>query len=158
MNSKVIVLADETTKAVINVNENKPDYGYIKVAQSRVTTGTNGWLDVRRVTALVPGELEKLRSAGFQEGQELPGRIRTLESLTPFNESNPEKDLKRAGSASAPICTVEGNSIYQQRVWTVDANLQDELIAHDNKEEISAYNATKKSAVAQPNEDFSIGG
>jgi len=51
-----------------------------------------------------------------------------------------------------------GKPIYQQRTWTVDANLEDELIAHDNKDEIRAYNANKTSAVTQPNEDFSIGG
>tara|TARA_R110000751_G_scaffold94842_2_gene185146 strand:+ start:47 stop:523 length:477 start_codon:yes stop_codon:yes gene_type:complete len=158
MNSKVIVLADEKTKAVVNVNENKPDYGYIRVAQSKVKTSANGWLDVKRVVALVPGEMVTLTSAGFYEGQELPGKIRTMEAFEPFNTVNPEKDLKRAGSIDAPVCTAAGKPIYQQRLWTVDATLEDQLIAHDNKEEISAYNANKKSAVAQPNEDFSIGG
>jgi len=36
MNSKVIVLADEKTKAVVNVSENNPDYGYFRVEQSKV--------------------------------------------------------------------------------------------------------------------------
>jgi len=159
MNSKVVVLANEETKAVVNVSENNPDYGYIRVAQSRVVTGANGWLDVKRVTAIVPGEVEKLQAAGFAEGQELDGRIVTTESLSPFNPENPSKDLKRAGDENAPICTLMGKPIYQKRTWTLDNNMEDTLIAHDNKEEISAYNNTQKeSAVAQPNDDFSIGG
>lgn len=161
MNSKVVVLADEKTKAVINVNENKPEYGYVRVAQSKVVTGANGWLDVKRITALVPGEMVKLTEAGFYEGQELPGKIRTQESLEPFSDVNVEKQMKRAGGENAPVCSLMGKPIYQQRTWTVDASLEDELIAHDNKDEIRAYNANNKaaqSAVEQPNEDFSIGG
>tara|TARA_R100001443_G_scaffold29490_2_gene42702 strand:- start:661 stop:1137 length:477 start_codon:yes stop_codon:yes gene_type:complete len=158
MNSKVVVLANEKTKAVVNVNENKPDYGYIMVAQSKIVTGSNGWLDVKRVTAVVPGNMEKLTGAGFYEGQELPGKIRTQESLEPFSDVNIEKQMKRAGGENAPVCTLMGKPIYQQRTWTVDANLEDELIAHDNKDEIRAYNASKADAVTQQNEDFSIGG
>ena len=35
MNSKVIVLADDTTGAVVNVSENNPKYGYVRVSQVR---------------------------------------------------------------------------------------------------------------------------
>ncbi len=157
MNSKVVVLADEKTKAVINVSENNSDYGYVRVAQSKVITGANGWLDVRRITAIVPGEMAKLTGAGFYEGQELPGKIRTQESLEPFSDVNIEKQLKKAGNENAPVCTLMGKPIYQQRTWTLDASLEDELVAHDNKEEIVAYNTNKKSAITQTNEDFSIG-
>ena len=158
MNSKVTVLADEKTKAVVNVSENNPDYGYIRVAQSKVVTSANGWLDVKRITAIVPGEMSKLTEAGFYAGQELPGKIITLESLEPFSDVNVEKQLKRAGSEDAPVCTLMGKPIYQKRTWTLDAGLEDDLISHDNIDEIKAYNANKKSTAIQPNEEFSIGG
>ena len=140
MNSKVIVLADEKTKAVVNVSENNPDYGYFRVEQSKVVTTGTGWLDVKRITAIVPG------------------KIITLESLEPFSDVNIEKQLKRAGSEDAPVCTLMGKPIYQKRLWTSDANLEDDLISHDNIDEIRAYNANKKSTAVQPNEEFSIGG
>ena len=158
MNSKVIVLADEKTKAVVNVSENNPDYGYFRVEQSKVVTTGSGWLDVKRITAIVPGEMAKLTQAGFYAGQELPGKIITLESLEPFSDVNIEKQLKRAGSEDAPVCTLMGKPIYQKRIWTPDTNLEDDLISHDNIDEIRAYNANKKSTAVQPNEEFSIGG
>ena len=44
MNSKVVVLGDETTKTVVNVSENNPDYGYIRVQQVRTMIDDNGFL------------------------------------------------------------------------------------------------------------------
>ena len=43
MNSKVTVLADEKTGAVVNVSENNTDYGFIRVQQQRTMIDDNGF-------------------------------------------------------------------------------------------------------------------
>ena len=44
MNSKVTVVADATTGAVITQSVNNPEYGYVKLAQTRTTIDDNGFL------------------------------------------------------------------------------------------------------------------
>ena len=55
MNSKVIVLADETTKSVVNLSNNNPEYGYVRVQQVRTVVDDNGFLRRKVITALSPG-------------------------------------------------------------------------------------------------------
>jgi len=86
---------------------------------------------------LVPGVLSELQEEGFYKGQELAGKIIIKESLTPFNEKQPEKDLKIAGDTGV-ICTVDGNPIYRKTVYSQDANTADTFVKHDNVDEIRA--------------------
>ena len=65
MNSKVIVLADETTGAVVNVSQNNSEYGYIRVQQVRTMIDDNGFLRRKPISALVPGTLAELKESGF---------------------------------------------------------------------------------------------
>ena len=160
MNSKVIVLADETTGAVVNVSTNNPEYGYIRVQQVRTMIDDNGFLRRKPVSALIPGTLAELKDSGFFAGQQLDGKILVEESLEPFNEKTPERDLKIAGETGI-VCTLGGSPIYRRTKFSFDANGVDTLIKHDNVEELrAAYAKGKSSAIqnARPSDDFSIGG
>lgn len=158
MNSKVIVLADETTKAVVNVSENNPDYGYVRVSQVRTVVDDNGFLRRKQITALMPALVEDLNEMHLFAGQQLDGKIVVEESLEPFNTRNPERDLKVAGETGI-VCTLGGAPIYRRTKFTFDSNASDVSVKHDNVEELrNAYSLQNSNAAIQPNEDFSIKG
>jgi hypothetical protein len=159
--SKVKVVADSTTGAVINVSTTNPVYGYVRLEQKRSVVDDNGFLRVKPVSTLLHGTVTELTSAGFYAGQELSGQVVVQESLTPFNDKAPQKDLKVAGSTGI-VCTLEGAPIYRRTMYKTDINAQDTTIKHDNVEQLRAAYAvqTGKSSAIKPNvaEDFSIGG
>mgnify|MGYP000104838438 CR=1 FL=1 len=158
MNSKVIVLADDTTGAVVNVSENNPDYGYVRVSQVRTVVDDNGFLRRKQITALMPALVEDLNEMHLFAGQQLDGKIVVEESLEPFNTKNPERDLKVAGETGI-VCTLGGFPIYRRTKFSFDSNASDVSIKHDNVEELrAAYAAQNSRAAIQPNEDFSIKG
>lgn len=159
MNTKVVVIADETTGAVVNVSENNPDWGYVRVKQTRILADEkSGFLRAKTVTALMPGLVEDLKAAEFYAGQTLTGKIVIEESLTPFNKKNPEKDLKIAGKTGI-VCTVGGQPIYRRTKFSFNTQAEDTYQQHDNVEELrTAYEAEQATAGVRPNEDFSIGG
>ena len=160
MNSKVIILADETTGAVVNVSQNNPEYGYVRVQQVRTMIDDNGFLRRKPVSALIPGTLAELQESGFFAGQQLDGKIVVEESLEPFNEKTPQRDLKIAGETGI-VCTLGGQPIYRRTKFSFDASATDTLIKHDNVEELrAAYTVGKSKAIenARPSDDFSIGG
>jgi hypothetical protein len=159
MNSKVTVLADDTTGAVVNVSENNSDYGFIRVQQVRTLIDDNGFLRRKPVSALIPGTVAELKESGFYAGQQLDGKIVIEEALEPFNSKSPERDLKIAGETGV-VCTLGGLPIYRRTKFSFAGNAEDMLIKHDNVDELrNAYAAQNAKAKAiQPNEDFSIGG
>jgi hypothetical protein len=159
MNSKVIVLADESTKAVVNVSQNNPEYGYVRVQQIRTMIDDNGFLRRKPISALIPGTLAELQEFGFFAGQQLDGKILVEESLEPFNDKTPERDLKVAGDTGI-VCTLNGQPIYRRTKMSFDTNASDTLVKHDNVDELrAAYAMTaNRSKAIQPNDDFSIGG
>lgn len=159
MNSKVIVTADPTTNAVINVSDN-PQWGYIRVEQVRTMIDDNGFLKRKSVSAIVPALLSDLEDSGFFAGQQLDGKIVVEESLEPFNKKTPERDLKIAGETGV-VCTLAGQAIYRRTKWALDNSASDNLIKHDNIEELrAAYaNAQKANTAALQNaagEEFNI--
>ena len=159
MNTKVIVLSDETTGAVVNISENSPEWGYIRVKQTRILADEkSGFLRAKTVTALMPGLVEDLQAADFHAGQAISGKIVIEEALTPFNKKNPERDLKIAGKTNI-VCRIEGEPIYRRTRFSFNVEAEDTYKAHDNIEELrSAYEAELTSTKAvKPNEDFSIG-
>jgi len=93
---------------------------------------------------------------GYYAGQELPGRVVIKESLTPFNATEPNRDLKIAG-ASGVVCTVNGQPIYRKTIYTEVASVEETLIAHDNIDEIRAANQRVTSNKSlRPQEDFDL--
>jgi hypothetical protein len=160
MTTKVTVLADQTTKAVINPS-NKPEYGYVKVSQVRpMIDEKSGFLRPRLVTALIPGLITDLQLMSFYDGQQLDGKVIIEESLAPFNSKTPERDLKIAGGTGI-VCTTGGQPIYRRTKFSFDVNAQDTFVKHDNVDQLRAAYALeqgKSSALenARPTEDFNI--
>lgn len=134
MDSKVFVRADDQGN-VIGVSENNPEYGYVKVQQLAMQINDQGWLRQVLRTALIKGKVEDLLKCDFKADQVIPGKIIVRESLTPFNEENPDRDLKVAGSTGV-VCRVNDQPIYRQSFYTQNMNSVDELIMHTNTDEI----------------------
>jgi hypothetical protein len=157
MNSKVVIVADATTGAVIHVSANNPEYGYVKLQQVRTIVDDNGFLRKQVMSALIQAPVGILQEMNYNAGQILDGKIIIKESLTPFNKKNPERDLKIAGKTGI-VCTVEGQPIYRKTVYNTSSNAVDLTIQHDNVEELReayiAQNAISKAIV--PNEEFTI--
>lgn len=160
MTTKVTVLADQTTNAVINLSS-RPEYGYVRVSQVRpMIDEKSGFLRPKLVTALIPGLVIDLELMNFYAGQQLDGKVVIEESLTPFNNKTPERDLKVAGGTGI-VCTVGGQPIYRRTKFSFDANAQDTFVKHDNVDQLReayAIQAGKSSAIenARPAEDLSI--
>jgi hypothetical protein len=155
MNSKVFVQADDTN-AVITVSENNPDYGYVRIQQTRTMIDDNGFVRRKSITALMPGAIEDLKAMNLYGGQALDGKIIIEESLNPFNKKNPERDLKIAGETGI-VCTLGGLPIYRRTKFTFNESLSDLTVEHDNIDELkAAYAAQLSKETVQSTEDFSI--
>ena len=157
MESKVYVVGDPTTKAVITQSKNNPEYGYVKVVQTKQLVDVNGFLRRIQVPALIHGYVGELKVSGYYEGQELIGKVVIKESLTPFNTKKPESDLKIAGTTGV-VCKVNSQPIYRKTIYTDIPTVKEELIAHDNVDEIRGALRAQQNATAsiKPNEEFLI--
>jgi len=132
--SNVTVVADKNGN-VINVSQNNPDYGYVRVEQQSIQINEQGWLKSVKKSTLLKGKMKDLLEAGYREGTQIPGKIIIKESLTPFNDENPDRDLKIAGQTGV-ICRVDDQPIYRQSFYTTNLNAWDELMGHNNTDEI----------------------
>lgn len=132
---KVTVTADPSGQAVV-ASPNSPEYGYVRVSQTRNIVDERGWLRNKPVAALILGSVADLRSA-YSSNQELEGKIVIKESLTPFNKKSPEKDLKVAGKTGI-VCMVGDKPIYRKAFYSQDADAKDVLVQHTNVEAIKA--------------------
>lgn len=140
--SKVRITADKD-KNVITVSPNNPEYGWFFVEQT-VAQLENGWFKNVTRKARISGKLSDLTESKFEVGQEFPGKIVVLESLTPFNTENPDSDLKVAGK-SGVVCRYFDQPIYRQSYFTSNLNSPDELINHTNSDEIKDVIAAQKT-------------
>jgi len=141
--SKVLVTADQNGN-VIGVSQNNPEYGYIRVEQTTVQINDQGWLRNVKRSALIKGKVVDLQEVGYREGTELPGKIVVVESLTPFNPENPDRDLKIAGSTGV-VCRIDDQPIYRQTFYTQNLTACDEFITHTNSEEIKEVQSAQKA-------------
>lgn len=142
-NSKVRVTADENG-TVIGVSQNNPEYGYVRVEQVVTQVNDEGWLRLAKRSALLKGKVEDLIEVGYKDGQELPGRITIKESFEPFNPENPDRDLKIAGDTGI-TCRVDDMPIYRQSFYTLNESANDELIMHNNGDEIREVMEAQKA-------------
>lgn len=143
---KVVVTADQNSN-VIGVSENNPEYGYVRVEQTGSFINDQGWLRISRRSALIKGLVKDLVETGFSAGQEIPGKIVVIESLTPFNSENPERDLKIAGDTGV-ICRYDDQPIYRQSFYTSNMSANDQFIVHTNSQEIKEVQAAQRSISA----------
>lgn len=141
--STVQVVADDNGN-VINVSQNNPEYGYIRVQQVAFQINDRGWLRNVKRSALIKGKVEDLQDANYTAGTSIPGKIVVIESFVPFNPENPEKDLKIAGETGV-VCRVDDQPIYRQTFFTSNLNAFDELITHNNSDEIKEVQAAQKA-------------
>jgi hypothetical protein len=157
MNSKVVIVADATTGAVIYPSANNPEWGYVRLQQVRTVIDDNGFLRRQSLGSLIQAPIGILKEMGYYAGQTLDGKIVIKESLTPFNTKNPDRDLKIAGKTGI-VCTFEDQPIYRKTVYNSAANAADVTIQHDNIEELrNAYNAQQVTASAmKPSNDFTL--
>lgn len=132
--SKVRVIGDDKGN-VINISQNNPEYGYIRVQQETIQVNERGWLKAVTRSALLKGKVEDLEKAGYTINTVLPGKIIVVESLTPFNQQNPEKNMKIAGSTGV-VCRIDDQPIYRETFYTTNVNAYDEFISHNNSDEI----------------------
>ena len=103
-----------------------------------------GWMFVEQSFINEKGNEIKLRAKYFgiyqylkllEEGDILPGKIIILESLIPFNQDNPERDLKLAGDTGV-LCRIDDNPIYRIAYYDPSGQAEDRYLEHDNEEEI----------------------
>jgi len=158
MNSNVTVVADATTNAVISISANNPQYGFVRFQQTRTMIDESGFLRRRTVSSLIHAPILMLQEMKYYSGQIIPGNIVVKESMIPFNKKTPERDLKVAG-ATGIVCRVNGEPIYRKTTYSQNPNSVDEIIAHDNIEELrnayAAKNNTSSKAMS-PNTDFDL--
>ena len=112
-----------------------PDYGYVIVAQESTKLALNGsttW--IRKITkkARIMGEIDALKSQGYTKSKKLEGNIVIKEQLTPFDENDPERTIKRAGADGPILCNADGEPIHRITFYDETGLIADELIAHAN--------------------------
>jgi hypothetical protein len=153
MKSKVTVVANADGN-VVSPSVNNPEWASIRVKQTTVDM-QNGFAKEKTRYAYIHGTTKMLSGWGVTAGQELDGQIVIRESLTPFNPKNPAADAKIAGT-SGVVCRSNGNTIYRKLFFeTNPSKFNDELIAHNNTEEIQlAYDT--QAAAAQAESDLSL--
>ena len=143
-NAKIKVVADESGN-IIRVSKNNPEYGHIRIEQNKIQISSNGWVQPKRRSALLQGKLEDLQEMDIDINTELSGNIVLVESFTPFNTKNPEKNLKIAGDTGV-ICkgvdpeTGEIRDIYRDTKYDASGLRPDDLIPHINGDEIREAN------------------
>jgi hypothetical protein len=143
MQNFVNVVTDDMGNLIIPSSNNE-EYGYIRVEQKAGTINSEGWAKVSKRSAIIKGKIEDLKQFGFQKDKSIPGKIIIKESFVPFNIINPERDLKYAGNTGI-VCRVDDQPIYRQSFFTTDLNQTDDLIAHNNSDEIREAQVTSKS-------------
>jgi hypothetical protein len=149
MTTKVTVAADKNGN-IIGVSENNPEYGWMRVEQHVRVINDRGWLRNTKRSALIKGKVQDLVDCNYQLGEEIPGKIIVVESLTPFNPENPDRDLKIAGETGV-ICRIDDQPIYRQTFYTPNVNAEDDLLMHSNTEEIREVQAAQRSVSALKN-------
>ena len=139
-NNAVGISPDEQGN-VIRVSKNNPEYAHIRITQQKVSFNTQGWVENKSRSALINGKLEDLKQLNFNVDQVLSGNIVIQEQTQPFNNNNPERDLKIAGDTGI-VCkkinyeTGEEESIYRRTFYDMTGNVQDTLVPHSNGQEI----------------------
>lgn len=152
MENQVTIVPNETG-AKIRISKNNSDYGHVLLKQEKTIIGSNGWVKTTRLHALLHGEVDDLKSIGIKKMKTLPGQIVVKESTTPFNEKNPDMDLKIAGKTGI-VCCKDGEPIYRRALYDASMTEVDEFIAHNNSEDIRAANKENAEKALNANTDF----
>jgi hypothetical protein len=140
MQSKVNILADDMGNVVRQSNSN-PEFGHVRLQQTRVTFGNTGWVKKSNISTLLHGKLEDLQEMGLESMGSLPGKIIIKEQLEAFSANDGDRDYKMAGDTGI-VCCVDGQPIYRKTFYVADITAQDVLIAHTNGLDIKEANGS----------------
>lgn len=146
--SKVVIVADPATGSVIFPSNNNPEWGYVKLAQTRTMIDENGFLNKRVLRSIIKAPIVILQEMNYKGGQVLEGTLVIKEQLEPFNKKDPERDIKIAGKTGI-ICRVGDQPIYRKTLYRSNPDQQDILLEHTNKEELrTAYQIAIENSVS----------
>ena len=159
MQNKVNIVADDMGN-IIRQSSNNAEFGHIRLEQQRVVFGNSGWVKSTNRSTLLHGKMDDLQNLQLDVNTPLTGKIIVKESLTPFSNNDPDRDLKVAGETGI-ICAVDGEPIYRKTFFVADVTAEDVLIAHTNGDAIREANGTNSNAVkttVTPAEAFGLDG
>ncbi len=159
MQNKVNIVADDMGN-IIRQSSKNAEFGHIRLEQQRVVFGNTGWVKSSNRSTLLHGKMDDLQNLQLNVNTPLTGKIIVKESLTPFSNNDPDRDLKMAGETGI-ICAVEGEPIYRKTFFVADATAEDVLIAHTNGDAIREANGMNTNAVkttVTPAEAFGLEG
>jgi len=151
MKSTVKVTGDAAGNIITPAKDNS-EYGFIRVEQTRVVIDDRGWARKKTISALIPGLISDLKEFGWKAGEVVEGKVQILESLTPFNKKDPERDYKIAGKTGI-VCCVDGEPIYRKTLYNPNPEAKDETIQHNNTEAIKAKYKELEAAASEENLD-----
>lgn len=137
-NSKVQIIADDMGNK-IRVSKNNPEYAHVRIVQEKTWIAPSGWVRKREMSTLLHGTVDDLKDIGISKMKYLPGQIVIKEQCEPFNEENPDRDLKMAGDTGV-ICCRHGEPIYRKCFYDATCTDTDELIHHTNSSDIKKAN------------------
>lgn len=137
-NSKVQIIADEMGNK-IRVSKNNPEYAHVRIVQEKTWIAPSGWVRKREMSTLLHGTVDDLKDVGISKMKYLPGQIVIKEQCEPFNEDNPDRDLKMAGDTGV-ICCRHGEPIYRKCFYDATCTDTDELVNHTNSSDIKKAN------------------
>lgn len=123
MKGQVKVAIHPETKLVITKNENKPEFGTIRLDQA-VVSMENGFLNKSKRCAFIAGKLEDLEAMGYTAGLVLDGQIVRIESHTPQYEGQNFKINPETQEA----VRVDGQLVYFKDTYTEDLSAKDTLL------------------------------
>jgi len=132
--------------AVIRVSKNNPEFGHVRLTQTKVTFTATGWVKKTNLSTLLHGKVEDLEAMGIQNEKELSGNIVIQEQVTPFSESDPDRDLKIAGETGIICCNADGEPIYRKTMYDGTGSIEDTLVAHANGQAIREANTNTSGA------------
>jgi hypothetical protein len=135
-----LVTVRKENGATVRVSNN-PEYGFI-VLEQIASELKDGWISDKTLTTIIQGKTSVLESMDLSKP--LIGKIVVLESLKPFNDKQPERDLKYAGDTGI-VCMDGDNPIYRKTEFTYDTNAHSEFIKHTNGAEIRSANSTNQA-------------
>jgi len=153
----VRVVGDEAG-SVIHPTRN-PLRGYVKVVQDRPLFDNRGHVRIQTVSAIIHGTYDDLGKLDYKAGEKIEGKIIVQESLEPFNPNNPDYHIKKAGDTNI-ICKVGEKPIYRRTLYTEVRSKEDNLIQHDNVDELRAAYSLQQESIsnksASASEDFEL--
>jgi hypothetical protein len=142
MRSTVNVVADSNGNVIIQTKN--PEFGYIKISQTRMRIDDSGFLKSSNYIALIKGKIDDLKVLNFSPGQKISGNIIIIEKTNPMNAKHPKRNLKVDYTSGEVMTDSEGNPIYRDTIWDPSGIKEDILIQTVSSEKTNIVIPKKK--------------